>query len=64
MNDEWCRQVRTAAENFRTLMHVGNGSHVEKVGRETTTVYHPPSGQLLEAEALIKRALKLALSHK
>lgn len=62
--NEWCREVRQAAENLKSWLYVGNGSHVEREGNCTTTVYHTPSDGLLEAEALIKRATELALAHK
>lgn len=61
---EWRGQIQITADNLQFLLQIGNGSHVERNGNCTTTVYHPPTGDLLEAEKLVMRALKLALGHK
>ena len=60
---DWRRQIKQTAENFRFLLNVGNGSHIEREGNCATEVYHMPTGNLAEAMKLIKQAERLALTH-
>jgi hypothetical protein len=56
---EWQRQIQIAADNLRFLFQIGNGSHIERSGNNVTTVYHPMTGNLLEANKLVMEAERL-----